>query len=253
VYDGIEGEAKAAKLLFLSLLKRASDFAAFAMMNAPAETVTQFGVVELGQDASPEFRIVDIAQNVDRLGDPADFRECPCQCGGLIPDLECPHDSRSPEMPEFQRARKADHIRPVIADQSKIDGAYAKAVERAVIGFPVDAPQLHITQISQPGTELVAKQPEQAKHGVGICGGVGHDLHRLELGFLFKQKGEQHQAVAQGARHHDAIQAAELVGQQRTRRLTFLASRPATMFRRSPTDLASRSSFVTQNESPSRT
>jgi hypothetical protein len=41
VHDGIEGKAKGAKLLFLPLAKRTSDFAAFAMVNAPAETMTQ--------------------------------------------------------------------------------------------------------------------------------------------------------------------------------------------------------------------
>ena len=76
VDDSIKGEAQGSKLLFLSLLKRASDFAAFPMMNAPAEAVTQFRVVELGQDAPPERRVVDIAQNVNGLGDPADFGEC---------------------------------------------------------------------------------------------------------------------------------------------------------------------------------
>ena len=37
VDDGIEGEAQGAKLLFLPLLKRASDLPAFAMVDAPAE------------------------------------------------------------------------------------------------------------------------------------------------------------------------------------------------------------------------
>jgi hypothetical protein len=37
MHDGIESEAKSAKLLFLSLLKRAPDFAAFAVMNAKTE------------------------------------------------------------------------------------------------------------------------------------------------------------------------------------------------------------------------
>ena len=41
MHDGIESEAKGAKLLFLSLLKRTPDFAAFAVMNAPAETMAQ--------------------------------------------------------------------------------------------------------------------------------------------------------------------------------------------------------------------
>ena len=66
VHDGIECEAKGAKLFFLSLLERASDFAALAMVNAPAEAMTQFSVVELGQDASPERRIVNVAQNIVR-------------------------------------------------------------------------------------------------------------------------------------------------------------------------------------------
>ncbi len=67
VHDGVEGEAEASELLFLPLPKGASDFAAFAMVNAPAEAVTQLGVVKLGQDAPPECRVVDIAQNVEAL------------------------------------------------------------------------------------------------------------------------------------------------------------------------------------------
>jgi|GEM_PF-6336349 hypothetical protein len=73
MYDGIEGQAKGAKLLFLTLLKRASDFAAFAMMNAPAEAVTQLRVVELGQDAPAERRVVDI------------LRLCENPAAGLLP------------------------------------------------------------------------------------------------------------------------------------------------------------------------
>src|SRR5271165_1601085 len=54
MHDDIESEAKGAKLLFLPLLKRASDLAAFAVMNASAKAVTQFRMVELGQNAPPE-------------------------------------------------------------------------------------------------------------------------------------------------------------------------------------------------------
>ena len=49
MHDGIESEAKGAKLFFLPLLERTPDFAAFAMMNAPAEAMAQFSMVELGQ------------------------------------------------------------------------------------------------------------------------------------------------------------------------------------------------------------
>lgn len=68
MHSGIEGETQAAQLLFLPLLKRTPDFAAFAMMDTPAEAVTQFSMVELGQDAAAERRVVDVVKDVDRLG-----------------------------------------------------------------------------------------------------------------------------------------------------------------------------------------
>jgi hypothetical protein len=57
MHDGIESEAKRTKLLFLSLLERTPDFAAFAVVNAPAEAMAQFRVVELGQDAAADLRL----------------------------------------------------------------------------------------------------------------------------------------------------------------------------------------------------
>ena len=60
VGDGIESETKGAELLFLSLAERTPDLSAFAVMNTPTEAMTQFRVVELGQDAAAERRIVDV-------------------------------------------------------------------------------------------------------------------------------------------------------------------------------------------------
>ena len=214
VYDDIEGEAQGAKLLFLALLKRTSDLPAFAMVDAPAEAMAQFRVVKLSQNAPSEGRIVNVVKSVDCLGDPADFGKRTSQTGGFIPDLECSRDSRRLEMPEFQRAGQVDHVGPVFPDQREIDGVFAEAVERAVIGLPVNPPQPGITEVSQPRAELVAKQPEQTKYCIRIGGGVGHEFHRLQLGFMLEEKGKQHKAVAQGCGSHDAVQAAELVGQQ---------------------------------------
>lgn len=60
VHDGVESEAQGTELLLFSLSQRASDFAALAMVNAPPEAVTQFCMVELGQDTPPERRVVDV-------------------------------------------------------------------------------------------------------------------------------------------------------------------------------------------------
>lgn len=117
MHDCIESEAKGAKLLFLSLLEWAPDFAAFAVMNAPSEAMAQFRVVELGQNAASERRVVDVMEDVDRLGDPADFGKRTSQGGRLVPDLERPHDAGRLEMPKFQRAGEADDIGPILPDQ----------------------------------------------------------------------------------------------------------------------------------------
>ncbi len=84
MHDGIKSEAQGSKLLFLALLQRTPDFAAFAVVNASAETMAQFRMVELGQDAAAERRLVNVVKDVDGLGDPADFGERAGQCGRLI-------------------------------------------------------------------------------------------------------------------------------------------------------------------------
>jgi hypothetical protein len=68
MHDGIEREAEGAELLFLSLLERTPDFAALAVVNAPAEAMAQFRVVELGQDASAERRVVDVVKDYVEYG-----------------------------------------------------------------------------------------------------------------------------------------------------------------------------------------
>ena len=214
MHDGIESQAKSAKLLFLSLLEWAPDFTAFAAMNAPSEAMAQLRVVELGENAPSERRVVDVVEDVDCLGDPADFGERARQCGRLISHLKGPHDARRLEVSEFQRTGEADDIGPIVSDQCEVDGAFAKAVERAVIGFAIDPPQLDVAEVGQARAELIAEQPEDAEYRIGVCSGVGHEFGRLQLGFLFEEQREQHQAVAQGAGDHDAVEAAELVGHQ---------------------------------------
>jgi hypothetical protein len=119
--------------------------------------MAQFRVVELGQDAPSERCVVDVLKDYeDGLGDPVDFGERARQSGRLVPDLERPHDARRLEMPEFQLAGEADGIRPVLADQPQVDGAFADAVERAVVGFLVDPPKPGVAEVGQARAELVA-------------------------------------------------------------------------------------------------
>lgn len=78
----LRARPRAAELLLLSLLERTPDFAALAVVNAPAEAMAQFRVVELGQDAPAERRVVDVVKNVYGLGDAWDSLQ-PCTLRGL--------------------------------------------------------------------------------------------------------------------------------------------------------------------------
>ena len=55
---------------------------------------------------------------------------------------------------------------------------------------------------------------EDAEDRVRVSAGVGHDFSWLQLGLLFQHDRQQDQTVAQRARHGDAVQAGELIGDE---------------------------------------
>lgn len=61
---------------------------------------------------------------------------------------------------------------------------------------------------------MIAQEPEQAEDLVGVAGGVGHQLVRLQGGLLLEEAVEDVEAVPQGAGHDDGVEAGELVGQE---------------------------------------
>ena len=99
-------------------------------------------------------------------------------------------------------------------DELDVDPVAGQAVERAVVGGPVDAPEAGIADVGEPGAELVAQEPEQPEHRVSVGCSIGHDFRGFEVGFLVEQQSQDEQAVAQCAGHHDGVQAGELVGDE---------------------------------------
>ncbi len=101
----------------------------------------------------------------------------------------------------------------MLDDQLRADALAGEAIERAVVGVWVKAPEPLVWQSGGAGAELVAQQPEQAEDLIGVGGLVGDDHRgatvagRLE----FEQPVEDHQRVAQGAGDDDRVQAGELV------------------------------------------
>lgn len=73
VDDGVEGEAERAESFFLALAERGPDLAALSVMDAPSELVAQLLAVQLDERTAAEGGIVDRAQDVQRLDDPAEL------------------------------------------------------------------------------------------------------------------------------------------------------------------------------------
>src|SRR3546814_5594391 len=90
-------------------------------------------------------------------------------------------------------------VGPVFPNQIDFDPAPGNLIELSVARLAVDAPQLRAADVRQTGAESVAQEPEQAENCVGIGSGVGHNLQRIELGFLLQQESQDDQTVAQGA------------------------------------------------------
>jgi hypothetical protein len=114
-----------------------------------------------------------------------------------------------------QRAGDTQGVLPLLADQLAVDAVAGEAVERAVVGVAIDAPEALVGQASRAGAELVAQQPEQPEDLIGVGGLVGDDHRRPALAGRgqFEQPIEDHQRVAQCAGNDDRVQAGELVGE----------------------------------------
>ena len=76
-----------------------------------------------------------------------------------------------------------------------VRGQLVEGIEGTVVARRIDPPEPGTTDIGDPRAELVAEQPEDAEDHVGVGAGVGHDLGRFKLGFLFQHAAQQHQAV----------------------------------------------------------
>src|SRR3546814_7109136 len=85
-------------------------------------------------------------------------------------------------------------VGPVFPNQIDFDPAPGNLIELSVARLAVDAPQLRAADVRQTGAESVAQEPEQAENCVGIGSGVGHNLQRIELGFL---RSEEHTSELQ--------------------------------------------------------
>jgi len=74
-HDGVDDQAERAELVFLPFPVALPELSPLAVEDGPGEGMTAFGAVELGEDPPPVGLVVEIGQQVEGLGDPAEFGE----------------------------------------------------------------------------------------------------------------------------------------------------------------------------------
>jgi hypothetical protein len=146
-------------------------------------------------DAGP--RLIPSNIYVQRLDDAPELCERAGQGGRAVLGLQHAHNGAGVDAAEFERSGQAQQVLPVPADELDVDPVAGQAVERAVVGGPVNAPEAGIADVGEPGAELVAQEPEQPEHRVSVGCSIGHDFRGFEVGFLVEQQSQDQQAVAQ--------------------------------------------------------
>jgi hypothetical protein len=105
---------------------------------------------------------------VPGLGHAAHLPDGPRQTGGAAAAVQRPDQLGAADGAQLEGARDAQQVVPVLGDQPGIDPVAGDPVERPVVGGWVDPPEAGVAQIGQPGTELVAQQPEEPEDEVAV-------------------------------------------------------------------------------------
>jgi hypothetical protein len=87
-HDGVDDEAEGAELVFLAFAVALAQLPALAVEDGPGEGMSALGPVELGQDAPAVGLVVEVGEQVEGLGDPAELGDGPAQRGGPAASLQ---------------------------------------------------------------------------------------------------------------------------------------------------------------------
>ncbi len=72
----------------------------------------------------------------------------------------------------------------MVDNSLRLDAMGREVVEPAVVGGSVDPPEAGAAKIADARAELVAQEPEQAEHAVGVGSRIRHNLAGVERGLL---------------------------------------------------------------------
>lgn len=149
VNDDVEQHAQRTEFFLLPLAQGAADFTAFTQEDAPAEAMAQFLTIQLREDATPEHRIVDVAQDVERLDDAAELGQGTREGRRIVLHLQGAHDAGGLQVPEFQRSGKPNQVGPIRPRRTNAAESLVSMV-RYRIDFRVNGVTLVASRIGGP-------------------------------------------------------------------------------------------------------
>jgi len=74
----------------------------------------------------------------------------------LVVDLQGAHDVHCRDAAQFERTDKPKYIVPVRRDPIEVDALSRQAIEFAIVGLGVDAPEARSADVRQAGTEAAS-------------------------------------------------------------------------------------------------
>jgi hypothetical protein len=147
-HERVEREAERAELVFLPVAVGLAQLALVAVEDDPGDGVSAFVAVEPDAGLAAQLLAVDPGEQVQSLGDPAELGDRAPEAAGASAALEDAQQLGGSDGPGRQRAGDAQDVLPLLADQPDVDAVAGEAVEGAVVGVAVDAPE---ALIGQPG------------------------------------------------------------------------------------------------------
>jgi hypothetical protein len=184
------------------------------MKHHPGQLMSFFPAIELMQRAPSFALLIHHRQDMESLIDATELGDGLRQPGRAVTYLQRPHHRCRLHQTQLERAGEPEQVIPVPRDQVPVDLMASDPVESAIIRSGINPPEARPTHVGHARAERIAQQPEQAKDDITIRARIRDDLGRRQLGLLFQHEGEEDQAVAECARHHDGIETGELIGDQ---------------------------------------
>ena len=140
-HERVEREAERAELVFLAVAVGLAQLALVAVEDDPGDGVSALVAVEPEAGLAAELLAVDPGEQVQSLGDPAEFGDRASESAGASGALEDAQQLGRADGPGGQRAGDTEDVLPLLADQVGVDAVAGEAVDWPVVGVMVDAPE----------------------------------------------------------------------------------------------------------------